>query len=156
MTFMEGIEFKQLTQTGLNTIEDFHLLFPHWRMASVQKKLLATNKRRDKRFVAIKEGKIVAHVRFVSGKGLHRHRVEVTSLIVDPKHRRQRLGSELMKFALKAIPKKKKLVMLSVDSKNNAAIDLYRKLGFEQYGLLKKAAFLNGKMVDNVLMAKEI
>ena len=153
---MKGIEFKELDDTNLNTIEELHALFPHWKKSSVQKKIKMTNKRRDKRFVALKNGKIIAHVKVVFGKGLHNHRAEVTSLVVEPRNRRQKIGTELMRYVLKQLPADRSLVLLAVDTKNKPAIELYKKLGFEEYGHLKKASRLNGKYVDNYLMKKEL
>jgi len=153
---LEGIEFKELADTNLNTIEELHALFPHWKKSSVQKKIKMTNRRRDKRFVALRNGKIIAHVKVVFGKGLHNHRVEVTSLIVEPKDRRHKIGTGLMKYVLKQLPSDRGLVLLAVDTKNKPAIELYKKLGFEEYGHLKKASCLDGKYVDNYLMKKEL
>ena len=34
------------------------------------------------------------------------------------------------------------------------AIELYKKLGFVKYGVLKKASIVGGKYVDNILMEK--
>lgn len=153
---MEGIEFKELVDTNLSTIEELHALFPHWKKSSVQKKIKITSRRRDKRFVAQKNGKIIAHVKIVFGKGLHNHRVEVTSLIVEPKDRRQKIGTELMKYVLKQLPSDRDLVLLAVDTKNKPAIDLYKKLGFEEYGHLKGASKVNGKYIDNYLMKKNL
>lgn len=150
----EGIEFKQLNETSLNTIDELHNLFPHWKRASVQKKLSATKNGKDRRFVAVKEGKIIAHVRLLPGKGLHRHRVEFTSLIVSPHYRHKGIAAGLMGFALDSLPKSKSLVILAVSTKNAPAIGLYRKLGFKRYGLLKKASIVDRKFVDNILMEK--
>ncbi|MFA6268650.1 MAG: GNAT family N-acetyltransferase [archaeon] len=152
---MDKIEYKELKEINLNTQAEIHALFPKWKKSSVQKKLNATLVGIDERFVAIEDGRIVGHVKVVFGKGLHKHRVEVTSLVVEEHHRRKHIGVELMKFALSSLPKGKELVLLSVDSKNKAAISLYKKIGFVKYGLLKKAAIINGKYVDNYLMKKD-
>ena len=142
---LEGIEFKELLDTNLSTISELHLLFSHWRKSSVQKKINATLKGLDKRFVAIKDGRIVGHARVVFGKGLHKHRVEISSLVVETSVRRHHIGIGLMEFILKNLPSSIKLVLLAVDSKNKPAIHLYKKIGFTKYGLLKKASFVNGK-----------
>jgi ribosomal protein S18 acetylase RimI-like enzyme len=152
---LEGVKFSELSDTNLDTICELHSFFPHWKKSSVQKKINATLKGLDKRFVARENGRIVAHVKVVFGKGLHKHRAEVTSLVVEQNHRRHHIGLELMKFVLTEVGKSKKLILLSVDSKNSAAIKLYKKLGFSKYGVLKKAALVNGKFVDNYLMKKE-
>jgi len=153
---LEGIEFKELSQINLSTISELHSLFSHWKKSSVQKKLNATIKGMDKRFVALENGKVVAHVRVVFGKGLHKHRAEISSLVVEYSHRRHHVGIGLMEFTLKNLPDTKKIVLLAVDSKNKPAILLYKKLGFSKYGLLKKAALINDKFVDNCLMKKEL
>lgn len=152
----EDVVYSRLQETSLNTIDELHFLFPHWKRASVQKKLSATQSGKDLRFVALKEGKIVGHLRVLLGKGLHRHRVEITSLVTHPRHRHQGIASGLMSFALANLPKNKTLVILAVSMKNSPAIDLYKKLGFEKYGLLKKASKVGGKFVDNILMKKDL
>jgi ribosomal protein S18 acetylase RimI-like enzyme len=152
----EKIEYLELKEVNLNTTAEIQALFPKWKKSSVQKKLNATLAGIDKRFVALENGRIVGHVKIVFGKGLHKHRVEVTSLVVEQMHRRKHIGIGLMKFALSCLPKGKSLVLLSVDSKNKAAILLYKKLGFTKYGLLKKAAIINGNFVDNYLMKKDL
>lgn len=153
---LSGIEFRELLDTNLNTISEIHALFSHWRKSSVQKKLNATLKGLDKRFVALENGRIVAHVKLIYGKGIHKHRVEVTSLVVEASHRRHHIGMGLMEYILRNMPDTKKLVLLAVDSKNKPAILLYKKLGFQKYGLLKKASLVNGKLVDNCLMKKDL
>jgi len=149
-------EFKELSDTNLNTISELHAFFPHWKKSSVQKKLNATLNGSDKRFVALENGRIVAHARVFFGKGLHKHRAEITSLVVEPSHRRHHIGMGLMNFIMKNLPSSTELVLLAVASKNKPAIHLYKKLGFEKYGVLKKAALVNGKYVDNSLMKKKL
>lgn len=152
----EDLEFKRLSESGLNIIDEMHALFPHWKVASVQKKISATLNGKDARFVALRSGKVIAHVRVLFGKGLHKHRVELTSLVVHQKHRHAGVANGLMQFALSSLNKNKSLVILEVSTKNKPAIALYKKFGFEKYGLLKKASIVNGKYVDNILMKKEL
>ena len=153
---IEGINFKELTEVNLNTVSELHALFPHWKLSSVQKKLNITCLGKDRRFIALNKDRIVAHARVVPAQGLHKHRVEVTSLVVEQGFRGQGIGSELMKFVLRNLLSDKKLVLLAVDSKNKAAIKLYKNLGFEKYGSLKKASLVNGKFIDNLLMKKDL
>jgi len=153
---IEGIQFKELTEVNLNTVSELHALFPHWKLSSVQKKLSITCLGKDRRFVALYKNKIIAHVRVIFGHDLHKHRAEITSLVVDPGFRGQGVGSELMRFVLSNLSSDKKLVLLAVDSKNKVAVKLYKNLGFEKYGSLKKASLINGKYVDNLMMKKEL
>lgn len=153
---IDGVEFKQLTESSLNVIDEISALFPHWKRASVQKKIENTIGKKDWRFVALHDGKIIGHVRVLFGKGLHKHRVEFTSLVVVPKERHHGVAHELMLFAINSLSKKKSLAILAVSTKNKPAIALYKKLGFEKYGVLKNAAIVEGKFVDNILMQKKL
>lgn len=153
---MADLEFVELTDSSLKLINDLHLLFPHWKRSSVQKKLNATSQGKDKRFVAFSNSKVVAHIRVVSGKSIHKHRAQLLSLVVIPQMRRKGIATKLVEFVIKSLSGKKSLLILEVDENNLAAIKLYKKLGFEKYGLLKKASIVRGKFVNNVLMEKEI
>ncbi|MEK6958535.1 MAG: GNAT family N-acetyltransferase [archaeon] len=150
------LDFSNLNESSLNTVNELHALFPHWKRISVLKKIKKTLKGEDLRFVAKADGKIIAHMKVMIGKGIHKHRAEMTSLIVHPGHRKKGLGLGLVKFTLKNVPDKINLVILSVDRKNKAAISLYKKAGFTSYGMLKGASFVKGKFTDNYLMQKRI
>jgi ribosomal protein S18 acetylase RimI-like enzyme len=153
---MPDLEFVELNDSSLNLINEVHALFPHWKRASVQKKLAATRRKKDRRFVAISNGKVIAHVRVIMGKSIHKHRAQILSLVVSNSMRRKGIGTKLMKFVIKELSGKKSLLILEVDKNNLPAIKLYKKLGFKKYGLLEKASIVSGKSVDNVLMRKEI
>lgn len=62
------------------------------------------------------------------------------------------LGSALIKLAL-AQCKRAKLhrVELTVRSHNKAGISLYKKMGFKKVGLLKDAAYIDGKYCDEYM-----
>ena len=156
MSASSVLEFKRLSESNLNVISELHALFPHWKVLSVQKKISATLNGKDVRFVALLDGKIIAHIRFIYPKGLHKHRVELTSLVVHPKHRHEGVARGLMSFAISCLSKGKWLLTLEVSTKNKPAISLYKKLGFTKYGLLRKASIVSGKSVDNILMKKEL
>jgi ribosomal protein S18 acetylase RimI-like enzyme len=148
--------FSQLTETSLSAISQIHNLFPQWKRVSVIKKLKDTHDGKDFRFIATINGAIIAHVKYVKQQGIHSHVMHVTSLIVSKQHRRKGIALGLMKYSLEKLPKEVKIITLAVDSKNKPAINLYKKLGFEKYGILKKASFINGKYVDNYMMQKSV
>ena len=148
----EEITYEQLTQTGLNTIDQIQKLFPQWRRASVIKKVKEAHDGKDYRFVAKVNGEIIAHVKYEKRHGIHKHIVHVTSLIVSNKYRRRGIANKLMTFSMKQLPKEIIIITLAVDSKNRAAINLYKKIGFKKYGILKKASLIKGKYVDNYMM----
>ena len=151
-----NIEFEKLKHHDLTTIEELHNLFPFWKRNSILKKLKKTEKEKDIRFIAKIDGKIVAHVKYILGKSLHKHRVEMVSLMVEENKRRKGIAKKLVNYSLKNLPEEKTLVILAVDKKNKPAINLYKKLGFKEHGLLKKASIVDGKYVDNLLMNKKI
>ncbi len=148
------INYEQITDSSLKNIDEMHKLFPHWKRERVLKKLRDTVRGKDLRFIAIKNGKSIGHVRIMLKKSIHGHVAEVTSLIVDPKERRQGIGIGLMQYSISKLTNKITIITLAVDSKNRPAIALYKKIGFEKYGLLKKASKIDGKFVDNYLMVK--
>lgn len=150
------LEYKKLVDSDLNTINELSILFFNWKKSSVQKKIRDTIQGKNSRFVALSEGKIIAHLKVTFGKGLHSHRADLSSLIVHPSFRKQGVGVNLVKYALSCMPKKVFLILLAVDEANVPAINLYKKVGFEKYGVLNKASFLNGKYANNYLMKKEI
>lgn len=78
---------------------------------------LATNKAS---FVAVHDAKIVGAVLC--------HDATICSLRVNPEFRRQGIGTELMKNAIKTL--RPQTILLCVDSSNEAAVTLYKKLGF--------------------------
>jgi ribosomal protein S18 acetylase RimI-like enzyme len=155
-TDARSIEYSRLREADLNSINELRALFPGWSRGSLLEKIRKTQKGRDIRFVAKHGGVIVAHLKVVTGKGLHRHRAEMNSLTVFHPFRRQGIATVLTKYAMQNLPKRTTLVTLAVDRKNKSAIRLYKKLGFTQFGLLKRASKIDGKYVDNCLMSKHM
>lgn len=151
-----NIEYMQLTENSLKNIDELNKLFPKWNRQSVLKKIQKTVKGNDLRFVARMDGTIIAHVKILPKKSIHEHIAEITSLIVDKEFRKQGIGIKLMKFTLSKLPKKIRIVTLAVDSKNKKAINLYKKIGFKQYGLLKNGSKIDGNFINNYFMYKKI
>lgn len=151
---MEEVVIEELCCHDMMTIDQLHELFPAWQRKSILKKLKDTERGKDKRIIAKTNGKIIGHLKIVFGKGIHKHRATMTSLIILPEYRRQKIASKITKFSLNNIPEKTKIVLLEVDEKNTPAIELYKKLGFKEYGYLKKASIVQGKLINNILMQK--
>ena len=150
------ISFEELKDSDMNTIEEIHSLFPQWNRLSVIKKLKHTQSGENMRFVARRNGKIVAHLKIIPGNSIHTHVAEMTSLIVSSKERGQGIGAGLMEYAISKIPKRINTLKLAVDKRNKTAISLYKKIGFEKYGLLENASKINGEFIDNLLMVKKL
>ncbi len=69
------------------------------------------------------------------------HRANIYELYVDPKHRHQHLGTDLISHVIKAAQLTPRLeqLLLRVNSTNQAAINLYKKSGFELISTHPKA-----------------
>ena len=150
----DRIELREIVKEDLS---GFGELFPNWKPGSAEKKLKKTlASKKIKRFVAISKGKIIGHAKCILGKGRHIHIAELYSLVVLPEHRGKGIGTSLIQHTEEQMPDQIKLVVFQVQADNENAINLYKKLGFEQYGFLEKASLVDGKLADNILMKKEI
>ena len=152
----DGIIIERLDSTTLNTVNEYKLLYPNWDKTKILRKINNTLKGKDIRFVAKRAGKIIGQVKVSLGKGIHSHRAELTSLIVLPMERGKGIGKAIMVYAMASLPKEIELALLSVDSKNKSAINLYKKMGFKKYGLLKKGSKIDGEYKNNIMLEKRI
>jgi RimJ/RimL family protein N-acetyltransferase len=69
------------------------------------------------------------------------------------------MGKILMRLVLKEAQKYLpglRIVILKVYSENKTAYNLYKELGFVQYGLLSKGVIYKGRYLDCILMYKNI
>ncbi len=79
-----------------------------------------------------------------------RHVAEVYAVYVKPNHRGKGIGAALVQGLLdelKALPQIEK-VKLSVTGSNEAAVALYRRLGFEAVGNARRALKIDGRYYD--------
>lgn len=56
---------------------------------------------------------------------------DILDLVVDPKYRRKKIASNLLSYLISELNPNLKLITLEVATKNEAAINLYEKFGFE-------------------------
>ena len=82
------------------------------------------------------------------------HKAFVWGMYVIPEVRQAGTGAALLKFALAhaAGTMKVRQVNLGVHTKNIAAVTLYKKLGFEQYGIERDFLFADGVFHDEYQM----
>lgn len=81
--------------------------------------------------------------------------VGIFGISVEKEFREEGIGFELAKTIIEEAKNKitgLKMVVLDVYGINNRAINLYRKLGFKEYGVLKAGIFYKGKYIDEVKM----
>jgi RimJ/RimL family protein N-acetyltransferase len=83
-----------------------------------------------------------------------RHVLEVKGLSVSPAHRRQGVARALLHAAIRdARAAGARRLTLRVLGHNAGARDLYAACGFEVEGILHEYFYLDGRYVDDVLMA---
>ncbi len=83
-----------------------------------------------------------------------RHVLEIKGLSVSPDHRRRGVARALMRAAIReARTAGARRLTLRVLAHNAAARDLYTACGFEVEGVLREYFRLDGRYVDDVLMA---
>ncbi|MBU2632374.1 GNAT family N-acetyltransferase [Patescibacteria group bacterium] len=85
--------------------------------------------------------------------------IGIFGLSVLKKYRGEGIGKTLMEIVLKEAKEKLKglrIVILSVFQKNCIAINLYKKMGFIEYGKLPEGVYKDGKYEDEILMYKKI
>lgn len=84
----------------------------------------------------------------------HAHKGTLWGMYVRPEARGAGVGAKLVEAVIEHARRNVELLQLSVISENQAARRLYRRFGFEEYGLEKRAAKYRDRYHDDVLMAK--
>ena len=80
--------------------------------------------------------------------------IEIMNIVVKKKYRKKGIGKELLEKIIDfSIEKNFDIIDLEVNSKNEPAINLYRKFGFKEVGLRRK--YYNN-IDDAILMEKNI
>ncbi|MGI8607889.1 MAG: GNAT family N-acetyltransferase [Candidatus Dormibacteria bacterium] len=86
-----------------------------------------------------------------------RHVLEVQGLAVDPGHARRGIGRQLVEAAIvEAARRGARRLTLRVLGSNPRARALYEKCGFAVEGVLHEEFFLEGRYVDDILMARSL
>jgi ribosomal protein S18 acetylase RimI-like enzyme len=104
---------------------------------------------------AFQEGVLVGMVGLQrEGMAKMAHRAHLWGVYVAPEVRAQGLGAALVTTALKHATDTwaSRRVTLGVNVRNTAALALYRKLGFVEYGLEQEYLLVDGEFHDEVLM----
>jgi len=141
-----------------------------WSPESGFPSLMAPNNQRDTTFfgtsnppdahlVAELNGSIVGYIRIKPPTPLpeNAHVVQVQGLAVHPDARRQGVASGLLGAAEAALRERgTRKLTLRVLSTNQPAIRLYERLGFMREGALREEFCINGRFVDDVMMAKKL
>lgn len=78
--------------------------------------------------------------------------VEITNIVTKKNERKKGIGKLLLDKLIQMAFELKKDISLEVNEENNAAINLYKKAGFEEVGIRKK--YYNGKN-NAIIMTKK-
>ena len=85
-----------------------------------------------------------------------RHKAGLWGMYVQPSRRGQGIATALAGAVIAAAAERVEILQLKVVSSNDAAIRLYRALGFVEYGLELKGMKQDGRYYDEVLMALDL
>jgi ribosomal protein S18 acetylase RimI-like enzyme len=109
--------------------------------------------------VAVIDGVVAGYIKVVPASSLesHRHVHEVRGLAVDPAFRRRGVARRLMDAAAdEAVKRGARALKLRVLAPNTSARALYESCGFKIEGVLRQEFWLDGRYVDDVIMALDL
>jgi ribosomal protein S18 acetylase RimI-like enzyme len=109
--------------------------------------------------VADVDGKVAGYVKLGPALPLesNRHVLEVKGLAVDPGHHRRGIGRLLIDAAIRAaVARGARRLTLRVLAPNKPARALYESCGFVVEGVLREEFRLDGRYVDDILMALDL
>lgn len=109
--------------------------------------------------VAELDGRLAGYLRLkpVTPLAENAHVLGVMGLAVAPEARRRGVGTALLAAAEEqARARGARKLSLRVLSTNESALRLYERLGFEREGVLRDEFCINGRYLDDVIMAKHL
>lgn len=109
--------------------------------------------------VAEDDGRLVGYTQFGRPTPLasNEHVLHVQGLAVDPSVRRRGVARQLLEAAVEEAGRRGiRKLGLRVLGGNTSARALYESAGFEVEGVLREEFFLDGRYVDDVLMARRL
>lgn len=104
-------------------------------------------------FAAYVENKVVGLTVFSQNTGMKdKHKAQITSVYVLPEFRQKGIANQILNEVLRYGKQHAEQILLSVVESNESAIKLYKKHGFQVYGIEPKAMKMNNQYDNNVLM----
>ena len=104
-------------------------------------------------FAAYHEQKIVGVIIFLQESGLKSaYKANIYGFYIEPQFRNRGIANQLLQAVIHFAQQHVEQIMLSVVSDNNLAIALYKKHGFQTYGIELRAMKNDAGYQDDVLM----
>lgn len=108
-------------------------------------------------FGAFQGSQLVGTASFTVASGLKEsHKGLLRAMYVRPGSRRSGAGRLLVEAIIGIAREKVERILLTVVSENLAAVRLYEKCGFQQYGLERRSLKQNGRYYDEILMSLDL
>ena len=108
--------------------------------------------------ICLKENDLISVADIIMKERNQKH-VGILGLTVAKKFRRLGVGKLMIGLLLKEAKKNLpdlKIISLNAFGENHIAINLYKKFGFKQYGVLPNGTYFRDKLMDYVEMYREI
>ena len=126
-----------------------------WTLAEERATLAAADGRESAFFVVELEGRLAGLLDIRRGQSPKNVHVAEFGMSCRPEFRRLGIGTALLEHALawaRSVGVRK--VNLEVFATNAPAIGLYRRMGFEEEGRRHREFWIDGELVDGILMAR--
>ena len=108
-------------------------------------------------FGAYHEDKIIGLATLTQENGVKfSHKASLSSVFIEPEFQQKGVASNLLSAVIEHSKKYVEQILLTVADDNKSAIHLYKKFGFETYGIETKAMKDNGQYIDEILMKRFI
>lgn len=106
-------------------------------------------------FGAYHKSKIIGLATLTQENGIKfSHKASLSSVFIEPEFQRKGVANSLLSAVIEHSKKYVEQILLTVADNNKPAIQLYKKFGFQTYGVEKKAMKDNGQYIDEVLMKR--
>lgn len=156
-TIKDSAQLLNLQQMNLLESDNFLADPDEWSPSLTAEKQAITDCRKNKNLylTAWQDKQIVGSLLLNRGqyrKNQHAGKIEI---FIRPEFRNQGIGRQLVEKLFSWAKKNKvRKIELEVWSNNRPAITFYKKLGFKQEGIRKKAYCLKNRHTDGILMSK--
>ena len=106
-------------------------------------------------FGAYHENRIIGLATLTQENGVKfSHKASLSSVFIEPEFQQKGVASNLLSAVIEHSKKYVEQILLTVADDNKPAIRLYKKFGFETYGIEIQAMKDNGRYIDEILMKR--